>query len=170
MRYSACVPLTDLNHLERVVSNVRVDATLNATEIESAGARCLQSSTDDVLGLAADVRVREAAIGAIRKFGLAPGAHTRLREELESRLARVLNVEAAALMPDLALLNALPGRVAAEPRTARRLDVIVSDLLSLDEPPTKTGRLIVTDGMHLASRIGDLVVALGADRADLGAL
>ncbi len=147
-RYTDPVPLTSLTHLERVVSNVRVDATLSAAEVESAGARCLQSSTDDLLGLAADVRVREAAIGAIRKFGIAPGPHTRLREELESRLASHLNLESAALMADLTLLGALPGRVAAEGRTARRVDVIASEVLSLETADAPIGRLFVTDALH----------------------
>ncbi len=142
------MPLTDLTHLERVVSNVRIDAILSAAEVESAGARCIQGSTDDLLGLAADVRVREAAIGAIRKFGLAPGPLTRLREELESRLASHLNLEAAALMPDLSLLSALPGRVAAEGRTARRVDVMASEVLSLDAGNAPIGRLFVTDALH----------------------
>ena len=143
------MPLTDLTRFDRVVSNLRVDATVSATEIESAGARCLQSSTDDLLGLAADVRVREAAIGAIRKFGLAPGAATRLREELESRLSRHLAVEAAALLPDLRLLDALPGRVAAEGRTARRLDLIASEILAVDDlGGSARGQLFVTDAIH----------------------
>ena len=145
------MPLTDLTHLERVVTNVRVDATLSAAEVEAAGARCLQGSTDDVLGLAADARVREAAIGAIRKYGLAPGPLTRLRDELESRLARLLGVEAATWLPDLTLLASLPGQVAAEGRTAHRLGVMASELLSVEAhamPPSAVHRLFVTDAVH----------------------
>lgn len=137
------VPLTALAHLNRVVANVRVDATLSAAEVESSGARCIQASTDDVLGLGADARVREAAIGAIRKFGLAPGPSTRLRDEIESRLARHLGVEAAILVPDLAVLTSLPGRVAVDGRTARRLDVIASEPHQV-EP----GCLMIADAIH----------------------
>ena len=51
-------------------------------------------------------------------------------------------------MPDLSLLSALPGRVAAEGRTARRVDVMASEVLSLDAGNAPIGRLFVTDALH----------------------
>ncbi len=148
--YTERVPFTSLSAFGRVVSLVRVDAVVSAAELESAGARCLQASTDDVLGLGADLRVREAAIGAIRKFGLDPGAHNRLREELESKLARALGVEAAALLPELSVVTALSPHLAAEPRTAHRLGLTPAEVISVDRISSnpRPGRLLLTDAVH----------------------
>ena len=54
----------------RIKVNCRVDAVPSASEVESDGARLLVASTDDLLGLGSDARVREAAQTALRKLGL----------------------------------------------------------------------------------------------------
>ena len=50
----------------RIKLNCRVDAVPSASEVESDGARLLMASTDDLLGLGSDARVREAAQAALR--------------------------------------------------------------------------------------------------------
>ena len=50
----------------RVVGNARIDALPSANEIESDGSRLIVTSTDDLLGLGNDARVREAVAAAMR--------------------------------------------------------------------------------------------------------
>ncbi len=84
----------------RLVSNAVAEAIPGSGEVEVDGGRWLCASTDDVLGLASDARVREAASAAIKRFGLhrAPLAAT---VAFEATLARALGQKAALIVPDL---------------------------------------------------------------------
>jgi glycine C-acetyltransferase len=92
----------------RLVSNAVGDAIPGSGELDVDGARWLSASTDDVLGLASDARVREAASAALKRFGLhrAPLTAT---VALEATLARALGQKAALLAPELwEVLRVLP--------------------------------------------------------------
>lgn len=84
----------------RLGSAITIDAIPCAAEIESEGARFINASSSDLLGLACDARVKDAASGAVRRGGL--GRHTFHRDvtAFESRLAQLLKVEASALLSD----------------------------------------------------------------------
>jgi 8-amino-7-oxononanoate synthase len=101
----------DVGHIDRglrLVSNASVDAIPSASELEVDGARWLSASTDDVLGLASDPRVREAAASALKKFGL-HRASLRTTAEFEATLARALGHRAALVVSELwDLLRVLP--------------------------------------------------------------
>lgn len=107
----------------RIKINCRVDAVPSASEVESDGARLLLASTDDLLGLGSDARVREAAQGALRKLGLARHEGTRAQAEFEARAASLLGAEAALVIDhEEALLPLLPTwRMATEARGRRAL-------------------------------------------------
>ncbi len=107
----------------RIKVNCRVDAMPSASEVESDGARLLVASTDDLLGLGSDARVKEAAQTALRKQGLARTEGTRAQAELEAR-ARSLFGAAGALVVahEEAVLPLLPTwRLAAEARGRRSI-------------------------------------------------
>jgi len=91
---------------DRVVSAVRVDAAPSAVEVESDGARLLNASTADLLGLGVDPRVREALQATLRKLGVASAGPSGPLEDLEARLAGLLATEAAAVLDE-------PGAVVA---------------------------------------------------------
>ncbi|GAB2745496.1 aminotransferase class I/II-fold pyridoxal phosphate-dependent enzyme [Kitasatospora kifunensis] len=82
-----------------------ISSTFNGTEVEFEGKRMIMAASHDYLGLAADPRVREAAVAAVRRFGTSLGGSRAvsgsldLHEELEHRLARFLGQEAAAVLP-----------------------------------------------------------------------
>lgn len=90
-----------------VVDNARIDAVASGAEIESDGARLLSVSTDDVLGLASDARVREALNAAVRRAGLGRAFDTRVLREVEERVASLLGAEACAVVDHEAALFAL---------------------------------------------------------------
>lgn len=93
----------------RIKLNCRVDAMPSAAEIESDGTRLLVASTDDLLGLGSDPRVKEAAQGALRKLGLGRTESTRGQEQLEARARALFGAEAAlAVAHEDALLPLLP--------------------------------------------------------------
>ncbi len=93
----------------RIKLNCRVDALPSAAEVESDGARLLAASTDDLLGLGADARVREAAQGAMRRLGVGRAEATRVQEQLEARARSLLNAPAALVIShEEALLPLLP--------------------------------------------------------------
>lgn len=93
----------------RLKLNCRVDAIPSASEIESEGARLLVSSTDDLLGLGCDARVREAAQNAIRRMGLGRGDGSRAQAEFEARAASMFAAQAALVVShEEALLALLP--------------------------------------------------------------
>lgn len=108
----------------RVASNCRLDAVPAAGELEVDGARLVALSSDDLLGLAADARVREAITAGLRRYGLAKGAPSRLVDELEARLARQLSAGGAMVVDDpTALLAQLPAwRLLVDARSQHALD------------------------------------------------
>ncbi|MFM9696879.1 aminotransferase class I/II-fold pyridoxal phosphate-dependent enzyme [Streptomyces europaeiscabiei] len=82
-----------------------ISDTFNGTEVTFEGRRVIMAASHDYLGLAADARVREAAVAAVRRFGTSLGGSRAvsgslsLHEELEEQLARFLGQEAAAVLP-----------------------------------------------------------------------
>jgi 7-keto-8-aminopelargonate synthetase-like enzyme len=107
----------------RVVANVRPEALAGAAEVESGGARLVNASSTDLLGLGADARVREATQAALRRFGAAEWPGSPAQRDLEERLAGLLGAEAAACVASVeAILSVLPGqRWLVEARSSRRL-------------------------------------------------
>lgn len=94
----------------RLLTNCRVEAAPSASELEAGGARWLNASTDDVLGLASDPRVREASLGALRRFGLQRPFDSQARDELEHRLAPDSKHQALVVDEVSSVLEALPSR------------------------------------------------------------
>lgn len=143
----------------RLATNARVDAVPSATEIESDGARLLVTSTDDLLGLGSDPRVREAMAAAARKYGLGRTGGTRVLEEFEARAASLLGTERALVVShESALLSLLPTwRLASEVRGLRPL----ADALHVSTPEDAEAALahpgvlgLVVEAVHLLE--GDL--------------
>lgn len=108
----------------RAVGNCRVDAVPSAAEVESNGARLLNLAGVDLLGLAADTRVRNAASSALKEHGLAALPGTRLQSALEARAASLLGEKAAVLIDhETSLLSLLPSwRLLTEARGHRVLE------------------------------------------------
>jgi 8-amino-7-oxononanoate synthase len=147
----------------RLVANARVDAVPTAAEVETDGSRLLNASADDVLGLATDTRVKEAAASAIKRFGLEVSRSSTLVAQLESRLAARLKADAAALVDSLAtVLRALEQADATrlvDARLARGAGVsglpfVSPEHLAQRLSETTGERLILIDGLRLLE--GDL--------------
>ncbi len=161
-----------------------IAASYGSTEVEIDGRRTIMVGSNNYLGLAGDPRVKEAAMDAIRRFGstcsgsrLLNGTLA-LHEELEARLAKFLNREAALVVStgfqtNLATMAAVLGRhdivfsdrqnhaslldcirlgFATEKRF-RHNDMEHLEKLLQDTDPD-AGKLIVTDGVF--SMEGDL--------------
>ncbi|MFP2896462.1 aminotransferase class I/II-fold pyridoxal phosphate-dependent enzyme [Corallococcus sp. 4LFB] len=81
-----------------------IEASHGATEVEIEGRRVIMVGSNNYLGLSADPRVKEAAIKATEKFGTTCSGSRllngtlALHEELEARLAKFLNREAAIVI------------------------------------------------------------------------
>ncbi len=98
-----------------------IEASYGSTEVEIEGRRLVMVGSNNYLGLAGDPRVKEAAINAIKRFGstcsgsrLLNGTLT-LHEELEAKLAKFLNREAALIcstgfQTNTATMSAILGR------------------------------------------------------------
>ncbi len=161
-----------------------IEASYNSTEVEMDGRRVIMCGSNNYLGLAQDGRVKEAALNALKKFGttcsgsrLVNGTLS-LHDELEQRLAKFLNREAALVVStgfqtNLAVLSAILGRhdivFSDRGNHASLLDGIrlsfgeekkfrhgdmehLEKLLQAADPDS--GKLIVTDGVF--SMEGDL--------------
>lgn len=98
-----------------------IDVSHAGTEVEIEGRRVLMVGSNNYLGLAGDPRVKEAAINAIKKFGSTCSGSRLLNgtlamhDELEAKLARFLNREAALVVStgfqtNLATMSAILGR------------------------------------------------------------
>ena len=98
-----------------------IEASHNSTEVDVDGRRTIMIGSNNYLGLAGDPRVKEAAINAIKKFGSTCSGSRLLNgtlvmhEELESKLAKFLNREAALVVStgfqtNLATVSAILGR------------------------------------------------------------
>mgnify|MGYP001600740428 CR=1 FL=1 len=107
----------------RAVVNCRADAVPSAAELESNGARLLNLAGDDLLGLACDTRVRNAASAAVKDHGLTAISGGRLQHALEARAASLLGAPAALVIAhESALLELLPSlRLLTEERGRRVL-------------------------------------------------
>lgn len=107
----------------RVAGNCRVDAAPTSAEVESDGARLVNASATDLLGLGADARQREAVQAALRRYGAGVVPGSRVQGELEARLAALLGAEAAVVVESVdAVLAQLPTwRFAVEARATHRV-------------------------------------------------
>lgn len=146
----------------RLVANARIDGVPSAAEVESDGARLLVASTDDVLGLGTDPRLREAHVAAVRRFGLARTAGARNVAELEARAAALLGAPEALLIEhESALLPLLPTwRLAAHVRATRPVPdaVPVASPEDADAVLAQAGLLgAVVEAVHVLE--GDLAPA-----------
>lgn len=157
--------MIDLGQIDRggrLVSNCVVDAVPSAAEVDSRGARWLNVSTDDVLGLAADARVREAFHAAVRKLGLHAAPHSQLQHDLESRLAVFLRRPSVLVAADLAsVLRCLPTWRCAVDGRSRALADDATSVVSADEAEV----LLATQGVS-----GVIVEALHPHEGDLAPL
>src|SRR3954466_4664048 len=102
----------------------RVRRTLETPQgatVREAGCALLNFSSNDYLGLAGDVRMREAAHRAIDEMGVGAGAaplvsgHSRVHEEAERRFERFVQLPRALLFgsgyaANLGILSALGDR------------------------------------------------------------
>lgn len=81
-----------------------IEASHGATEVDIEGRRIIMVGSNNYLGLSADPRVKEAAIKAVERFGTTCSGSRLLNgtlamhEELEQRLAKFLNREAAVVV------------------------------------------------------------------------
>ncbi|HET6981373.1 MAG TPA: pyridoxal phosphate-dependent aminotransferase family protein, partial [Myxococcaceae bacterium] len=161
-----------------------IEASHGSTEVDIEGRRVIMVGSNNYLGLAGDPRVKEAALDAIRRFGttcsgsrLLNGTLT-LHEELESRLAKFLNREAAlacstGFQTNVATVSAILGRHDivftdrqnhaslvdgvrlgfAEEKRYRHNDMAHLEAL-LEGADPEAGKIIITDGVF--SMEGDL--------------
>src|SRR5206468_2541293 len=99
-------------------------------EIEIAGRRLLNFSSNDYLGLANDSRLREAAVAAIKEFGVGAGASRLVsgtqssHPRLENALARWKGTEAA-----LCFSSGYAAALGTIPAIVTKNDVILLDKL-----------------------------------------
>jgi len=161
-----------------------IEASHGSTEVDIEGRRLVMAGSNNYLGLAGDPRVKEAAQSAIKRFGstcsgsrLLNGTLV-LHEELEGRLAKFLEREAAVVVStgfqtNLAAMSGLLGRhdlvfsdranhaslvdgirlSFGDERKFRHNDMEhLEKLLASADPDA--GKLIVTDGVF--SMEGDL--------------
>jgi 8-amino-7-oxononanoate synthase len=161
-----------------------IEASHASTEVEIEGRRLIMIGSNNYLGLAGDPRVKEAAIGAIKRFGTTCSGSRLLNgtlamhDELEAKLAKFLNREAALVVStgfqtNTATMSALLGRhdlvfsdrqnhaslvdgvrlSFGEEKRFRHQDMEhLEKLLAAADP--KLGKIIVTDGVF--SMEGDL--------------
>jgi 8-amino-7-oxononanoate synthase len=98
-----------------------IEASHGSTEVDIEGKRILMVGSNNYLGLAGDPRVKEAALGAIKRFGTTCSGSRLLNgtlsmhEELEQKLAKFLGREAALVVStgfqtNTATMSALLGR------------------------------------------------------------
>jgi 8-amino-7-oxononanoate synthase len=127
------VLLEELAVLERagLRRSVRALHARNGARVADRDRVYLDFSSNDYLGLAADPRVAEAAIAALRAAGTGAAAarlisgHHELHAALEQALARFLGTEAALLFPSGYMAN-----VGALPALAGHGDAIFADALN----------------------------------------
>src|SRR5438105_10924368 len=101
--------------------HLREISSAQGPEIEVAGRRLINFSSNDYLGLANDSRLREAAIAAIGEFGVGAGASRLIsgtqspHVRLESALAKWKGTEAALCFSSgyTAALGTIPALVAS---------------------------------------------------------
>ena len=95
------------------------------------GKRVLNLCSNNYLGLAGDPKIGQAAIGAIKKYGVGPGAvralsgNSILHEELETRLAKFKHTEAALVVQGGYIAN-----LVAIQTLMGKEDIVISDELN----------------------------------------
>lgn len=143
----------------RVVGNARIDALPSANEIESDGSRLIVTSTDDLLGLGNDARVREAVAAAMRRFGLSRVDDSKILRELEERAAALLGAPGCVVVEnEEALVGLFPTwRMVSHVRAHRpALDTV--PVATPEEAEAELGRsgmmAMVIEALHLLE--GDL--------------
>src|SRR5437899_4979029 len=110
--------------------HLREISSAQGPEIEVAGRRLINFSSNDYLGLASDSRLREAAIAAIGEFGVGAGASRLIsgtqspHVRLESALAKWKGTEAA-----LCFGSGYAAAVGTIPAIVGKNDVILLDKL-----------------------------------------
>jgi len=83
----------NLNQLQADPKPLDISAFVARGHVEMAGQQLLDFCSFDFLGLAGDIRVREAAASALKRLGLQPASGLRLQAELEQRLAAFWGTE-----------------------------------------------------------------------------
>src|SRR5213082_3980680 len=113
--------------LERKLREI---SSAQGPKVQIAGRRLINFSSNDYLGLAGDSRLREAAIGAIREFGVGAGASRLVSGTqsphlgLESELAKWKQAEAA-----LSFSSGYAAALGTVPALVSKDDVILLDKL-----------------------------------------
>src|SRR5438128_5705838 len=113
--------------LERKLREI---SSAQGPEVQIAGRRLINFSSNDYLGLASDSRLREAAIGTIREFGVGTGASRLVSGtqsphlRLEQALAKWKETEAA-----LSFSSGYAAALGTIPALADKDDVIMLDKL-----------------------------------------
>src|SRR5207247_806473 len=158
--------------LERKLREI---SSAKGPEVQIAGRRLINFSSNDYLGLASDSRLREATIGAIREFGVGAGASRLVSGtqsphlRLENALAKWKQAEAA-----LSFSSGYAAALGTVPALVSKDDVILLDKLchaSLIDEAHDVG-VIRPNGRGLAAaqnlsddvdvQMGTLSKALGA--------
>ena len=109
---------------------LREISSVQGPEVQIAGRRLINFSSNDYLGLAGDSRLREAAIGAIKEFGVGAGASRLVSGtqsphlRLENALAKWKQAEAA-----LSFSSGYAAALGTVPALVGRDDVILLDKL-----------------------------------------
>lgn len=112
-------------------NNIRTLASPQGAWLVVDGRRVLNFCSNNYLGLANHPKMVEAAIEALRKYGVGPGAvrsiagNMEIHTELENRLARFKGVEAAVV-----LQSGFSANTAVIPILAGKEDLIISDELN----------------------------------------
>src|SRR5438876_3444497 len=113
--------------LERKLREI---SSAQGPEVQIAGRRLINFSSNDYLGLASDLRLREAAIGTIKEFGVGAGASRLVSGtqsphlRLETALAKWKETEAA-----LSFSSGYAAAVGTVPALVSKDDVILLDKL-----------------------------------------
>ncbi|KKU45986.1 MAG: hypothetical protein UX64_C0016G0006 [Microgenomates group bacterium GW2011_GWC2_46_7] len=124
------------------------------------GKKVLNFCSNNYLGLAGEARIGEAAIKAIKQYGVGPGAvralsgNTKMHEEIESRLAKFKHTESALVVQGGYIAN-----LVAIQTLMTKEDIVVSDELN---------HASIIDGIRLAG-IKNKYIYKHNDMADLEA-
>jgi glycine C-acetyltransferase len=140
----------------RLVANARVDAVPSAAEIETDGSKLLNASTDDWLGLSTDTRVKEAASGAVRRFGTEVPRSSTMVAQLEARLAAMFSADSAAIVDSVSVvlraIEQADGSRLVDARLAQRCGLSGTPFVSVDQlgqclaETEAQARIVVIDG------------------------
>jgi glycine C-acetyltransferase len=121
---------------------LRVLSSAQGPIVSVDGRRCISLASNDYLGLTHHPRLREAALAAVRDFGVGSGAvrtiagTLTLHEELESALAAFKGTEAV-----LTFQSGFSANTGVIPTITGEQDLIVSDALN---------HASIIDGMRLS--------------------